>query len=71
MLTGFVFDVLAISESKLQTNIPPKVDFTIGGYHYPLRSPTMATKGGVLLYINGNLLFKPRPDLQIYTDKAI
>ena len=31
----------------------------------------MATKGGVLLYINENLLFKPKPDLHIYADKAI
>ena len=48
MLTGFVFDVLAISESKLQTNTPPKVDISIEGYHYPLSTPTKATKGGVL-----------------------
>ena len=68
MLTRLIFEVLAISQSKLQKNIPPKVDITIAGYHYPLNTPTLATEGGVLLYINQNLLFKPR---HIYADKAI
>jgi exonuclease III len=63
LLGGFHFDILAISESKLQTNVQPKIDITINGYHHPLSSPTKATKGGVLLYIKENLLFKPRPDL--------
>ena len=71
MLANYEFDVLAISESKLQSNIQPKVDISINGYHYPLSTPTKATKGGVLLYINSKLLFKPRPDLHIYADKAI
>ena len=47
-----------------QTNTQPKVDITIEGYHSPLNSPTMATKGGVLLYITENIIFKPRPDLE-------
>jgi exonuclease III len=63
LLIDFPFDILAISESKLQTNIETKVDIAIDGYHYPLSSPTNATKGGVLLYIKENLLFKPRSDL--------
>jgi hypothetical protein len=46
LLTDFQFDILAISESKLQFNAPPKVDITIDGYHYPRNSPTKATKGG-------------------------
>ncbi len=70
LLGNFQFDVLAISESKLQIDAQPKVDITIAGYHYPLNSPTKATKGGVLLYIKENLLFKPRPDLQkVMTDE--
>ena len=71
MLTGFTFDVLAISEYKLQQNIPPKVDIAISGYHYPLSTPTMETKGGVLMYINENLLFKPRPYLHIMQIKLL
>jgi hypothetical protein len=47
------------------------LDITINGYHYPLSTPSNATKGGVLLYIKENLIFKPRPDLQIYADKTI
>ena len=66
MLIDFQFDALAISESKLQTGTQPKVDITINGYHYPLGTPSKATKGGVLLYIKENLIFKPRPDLHIY-----
>ena len=51
LLTGFQFDILAISESKLQHNNQPKVDITIDGYHYPLNSPTKATKLRAILYI--------------------
>ena len=64
LLGDYQFDVLAISESKLQTNVQPKVDININGYHSPLNSPTNATKGCVLLYIKENLIFKPRPDLE-------
>jgi exonuclease III len=70
MLIDFQFDVLAISESKLQKNMEPKVDISINGYHYPLSTPTKATKGGVLLYIKENHVFKPRPNLHIYADKT-
>ena len=74
MLIDFKFDVLAVSE--LQNDTEPKVDITINGYHYPLSTPTKATKGGVLLYIKENLVFIylyyiPRPDLHIYADKSI
>ena len=56
MFIDLQFDVLAISESKLLTDIQPKVDITINGYHYPLSTPSTATKGGVLLYIKENLI---------------
>ena len=69
MMIEFQFDVLAISESKLQAGYQPKLDITINGYHYLLSTPSYATKGGVLLYIKENLIFKPRPDLHIYADK--
>ena len=68
MLINFQFDALAICESKLQTGTQPKVDINI---HYPWSTPSEATKGGVLLYIKENLIFKPRPDLHIYVDKTI
>ena len=73
LLGNFQFDILAISESKLQINVQPKVNITIDGYHYPLSSPTQATKGGVLLYVKEDLLFKPRPDLQkvMTAEKAV
>ena len=65
MLIDFQFDALAISESKLQTGTQPKVDITINGYHYPLSTPSEAAKGGVLLYIKENLIFKPQPYMLI------
>ena len=49
----------------------PKVYITINGYHYPLSTPSQATKVAVLLNIKENLIFKPRPDLHIYADKTI
>ena len=71
MLINFQFDALVISESKLQAGTQPKVDITINGYHYPLSTPSEAAKGGVLLYIKENLIFKPRPDLHIHADKTL
>ena len=71
MLIDFQFDVLAISESKLQTCTQLTVDVTINVNHYPLSTPSKATTDGVLLYIKENLVFKPRPDLHIYADKTI
>ena len=63
------FDIIAISESKINADIDPTVDITLDDFHPPVGTPTKASKGGVLLYISTELNFKPRHDLDIYKDR--
>ena len=66
----YKFDILAISESKIQKGRKPIIDISIEGYQSPLNVPTEATKGGVLLYVSDELNYKPRNDLNIYQSKG-
>ena len=66
---NYKFDVIAISESKLKDE--PTTDINIEGYHSPYCCFTSAEKGGTLLFISNNLNFKPRKDLEIYSDKEL
>ena len=70
-LMNHKFDILAISESKIQKGRKPILDITIEGYQTPLGIPTESTKGGVLLYVSNELNFKPRNDLNIYQSKGL
>ena len=67
----FEFDIIAITESKLGVNTPPTVSISIDNYHTPVSTPTEAGKGGVLLYVNQKLNFRPRPDLNCYEPKLL
>ena len=71
LLVNFLFDIICITESKIQKDIEPIVDITLDGYHKPESMPTEATKGGVLLYVNKELDYKPRMDLIIYKPKQL
>jgi len=67
----FQFDIVAISESKLQNNINPITDISLDYYHEPISTPSEASKGGVLLYVNKKIQnFKPRPDLKSIPQKC-
>ena len=70
-MLNFKFDVIAISESKLQVGSDPQVDINLAGFQNPISTPTEASKGGVLLYIANGLNFKPRNDLKIYKAKEL
>ena len=63
------FDIIALTESKLLKGTEPIVDITIDGYHPPVGTNTEASKGGVLLYVNKSLVFKPRTDIIMYSKK--
>ena len=65
----FKFNIIAISESKLK--VEPQVDITLPGYHPPHCKFTEAEKGGTILYISSNLVYKPRKDLEIYESKEL
>lgn len=70
-LLNFHFDIICISESKIQKDIEPKVDINIDGYQQPLNTPSEAKKGGVLMYVKNGISFKPRPDLSLYKPKEL
>ena len=70
-MIDYSFDILAISETKIQKGITPKNDLTIEGYQQPYSVPTEATKGGVMLYVKDGINYKPRTDLEIYAPKAL
>ena len=65
----YLFDVIAISESKLKGE--PQVDISIPGFHSPYCKYTESEKGGTILYVSDKLNFKPRKDLEIYVSKEL
>ena len=68
----FQFDILAISESKISKISPDTlVSIQIENYHDPVSIPSEANKGGVLLYVNKKLNFKPRNDLNVYSPRLL
>ena len=71
---NFEFDILAITESKLNSDLAPTVNITIPNYHSPVSTPSDAEKGGVLLYVNKRIPdFKVRSDLNamLYESKLL
>ena len=64
------FDIIAISETRLQKGTAPVRNIDIPNYQYE-HTPTEANKGGTLLYISDKLNYKPRKDLEIYNKKQI
>ena len=70
-LLDFKFDIIALSETKIEKDKSPIIDISLEGYHKPVGTPTESTKGGVLIYVSDKLNFKPRNDLNIYESKKI
>ena len=62
-MLDYKFDVIGISETKLNKNKKPKFNIEIKGYHC-YHTDTEAEKGGSLLYISDTLKCKKRPDLE-------
>ena len=65
------FDFICISESKIRDGIEPRVDISIDGYQYPEGMPTLASKGGVLIYIKNGINYLLRNDLSVKQDKLL
>ena len=66
----FSFDVIGITESKINSKIKPTYDITLENYR-PEQTPTEGEKGGTVLYISNSLQYKRRPDLEVYVPKTI
>ena len=58
-LLNFEFDILCFSESKSLEGINPKTSILLEGYQEPIRMPTKATKGGLLIYVKNGINFVP------------
>ena len=54
-----------ISESRLQKNKQQITNISLPNYEYE-HTPTESSKGGTLLYLDKNLKYKLRKDLNIY-----
>ena len=70
-LLDFKFDIIALSETKIEKDKSPIIDISLEGYHKPVGTPTESTKGGVLIYVSDKLDFKPRNDLNTYESKKV
>ena len=57
--------IIGISESRLQTSKQHKTNISLPNYVYE-RTPTESSKGGTLSYLDKNLKYKLRKDLNIY-----
>ena len=64
------FDILGITESRLRTDKQTINNIDLEGYVIE-STPTAASCGGALLYINKNINFKIRNDLKIYKYKEL
>ena len=70
-LINYKFDFICLSESKIKKNCEPKIDIRIDDYQNPVGTPTVASKGGVLIYVKEGINFEPRNDLTIYKEKEL
>ena len=68
-LLDYRFDVMGITETKLQKDKPPIYDININGYNC-YHTPSESTKGGAMLYIQNEITCKPRHDLNSIAYKS-
>ncbi|XP_065684726.1 uncharacterized protein LOC136096953 [Hydra vulgaris] len=68
--TKLEFDIIGISEIRLNKNRPQTSNITLNGYSHE-HTPSESQAGGALLYINNRLAYKPRNDLLIYKPKEL
>ena len=69
-LLDIKFDVIGITESRIQANNPQVTNISLQNYTIE-HCPTEASKGGALLYINNNINYKVRKNLTIYKKKQL
>ena len=61
--------MIGISETKIQKDVTPNFDIRLKGYK-TYSTPTLASKGGVILYISEKHNSKPRKDLDNIMEKS-
>ena len=63
--TNKIFDIIAITETRIKENVSITNNLSIKNYSIEF-TPTESSAGGTLLYIANHLSYKPRQDLNIY-----
>ena len=71
-LMGYKFDVIGITETKINKNKSPIFDINMEDYKC-YHTPSEAEKGGAMLYIQNEITSKPRNDLDslVYKSKQL
>ena len=64
------FDIIAVSETKLDNNISNHL-ISLSGYHDPFRRDRNRHGGGVCIYVNELLPTKRRPDLESLSVESV
>ena len=62
------FDIIGITETRLKTHVLRTTNINLQGYFIE-HTPTESTSSVFLLYINNNINYLCRKDLQIYKKK--
>ena len=65
------FDVICFSETHLDQNLSSELLSISNIYSDPYRKDRNMYGGGLLLYINSNLVHRRRPDLEIFCEESI
>ena len=63
--TNKIFDIIAITETRIKENVSITNNLSIKNYSIEF-TPTESSAGGTLLYIAKHLSYNPRQDLNIY-----
>ena len=71
-MLNFKFDILGLTETKIQKEKTPIYDINISGYKSYV-TPTESTKGGTILYVDNDINCKTRFDLEnkVYKTKEL
>ena len=71
-ILDYKFEIIGLTETKIIKNSTPMINISLQGYKC-FHTPTEASKGGTILYIDDKLNSKPRNDLEnmIYSSKEL
>ena len=69
-MLNFKFDIITITETKIQTSTQPTFDITLQNYNL-YQTSTESTSGGTLIYVSKKLNSKIRNDIKIYKPKEL
>ena len=69
-MLNFKFDIITISETKIQESTQPTFDVTLQNYNL-YKTSTESTSGATLIYVSKKLNSKIRNDIKIYKPKEL